>query len=318
MKVNYGGFFRKGQPEKMPQKKELNQSAVWYGMEWKIPAAYFCKEGIVLDLCRSVPRGILEAYYEKWRPLLKNGDMDPGKEAQIQRENPFARDYNVTLEVNGNVCGRENRSSIRWYGLSGVPDSQEADELMDAYSCDRGKAWQFDRISFPWQGEVETLSLTLKALPVYYEGSPRFVTRPGCGSEQIEIQNPSGRSGCRIEIKGCEASVLKEELCQSDREWPRQFQVLTYQIQGWENSEKAIRPVIRDCRMSDEPRKKGDRAADGPAGISVLAVKENHDDFMAETVCSSLHFEPQQETEWMVLFPEVEEGEKTILLTGQE
>lgn len=326
MKVNYGGFFRKEQSAEIPLKRELNRSVVWYGMEWKIPAAYLCKEGIVLDLCRSVPKEVLEAYYKKWKPLLEKEEVDPGQEAQIKRENPFARDYTATLTVDGKIYERERLSSMAWYGLGKEEaNSQEAEELMEAYSCDRCRAWQFDRISFPWpEGkaeEAEVLSVTLKALPVYYEGVPRFVTKPGCGCQQVQIQNPVGIS-CRIEIKGCEASVLKEEMCREGMEWPRQFQILTYEIQDWDGGEavgdKAVRPVIRDCRMSNEPRKKAEGTSGGAIGVSVFAVKEKHGDSGEETVCSSLHFEPQDETEWMVLFPKVEASEKTIFLTGQE
>ena len=112
MKVNYGGFFRKEQSAEIPLKRELNRSVVWYGMEWKIPAAYLCKEGIVLDLCRSVPKEVLEAYYKKWKPLLEKEEVDPGQEAQIKRENPFARDYTATLTVDGKIYERERLSSM--------------------------------------------------------------------------------------------------------------------------------------------------------------------------------------------------------------
>ena len=115
---------------------------------------------------------------------------------------------------------------------------------------------------------------------------------------------------------------MKEEMCREGMEWPRQFQIVTYEIQDWDGGEavgdKAVRPVIRDCRMSDEPRKKAEETSGGAIGVSVFAVKEKHGDSGEETVCSSLHFEPQGETEWMVLFPKVEASEKTIFLTGQE
>lgn len=322
MKVNYGGFFSTRQVAAARQKKELGGSFNWYGMGWKIPAAYLCEEGVVLDVCRFVPRERLEDYYKKWKPILeKEGELHPGNEEEMERENPFARNYSVSLEINGKQFLMEKRSSVRRYGLDGEEDPMEAEELMKEYGCDKNQSWEFARISFPWpEGKEESfhsLTIGLKALPVYYEGSPRFITRPDCEPETIKVKNPVSGEECWIHIISCKAETLAKELFQDGQEWPGEYQALTCRITdgcGGTLPEEE-KPRIQDCVMSDEPRRS---LKNGASSIAVIARPSEKHENGEQTVCSSLHFEQREQTEWMVMFPVTEAEEMTVVLTGQE
>ena len=85
--------------------KELQLGAAfsWAGDEWLVPAAYVCKEGMVLDIIKHVPVEKLFSFREKWELCPENdgSDWEEDKCIRARAENPFEGRFSAELTVNG-------------------------------------------------------------------------------------------------------------------------------------------------------------------------------------------------------------------------
>ena len=82
----------------------------WAGDEWLVPAAYICKEGIVLDIVKRVPVEKLSSFREKWSLSRENdgSDWEEAQRIRAQAENPFHEDIGARLTVNGRTLSQSH------------------------------------------------------------------------------------------------------------------------------------------------------------------------------------------------------------------
>ena len=167
--------------------KELKLDAAfsWAGDEWLVPAAYVCREGIVLDLCKRVPVGQVFGFREKWN-LSKENDGSDWDEAQRLRaiaESPFSERLGAELTVNGQTLRQERGCSLCWDPLYAEGNGRETKRVRGHYGLDELEGWYIERISFPWKGkkkaDIRSLSLHIREDPLEVPGQEFSPERAG-------------------------------------------------------------------------------------------------------------------------------------------
>lgn len=167
--------------------KELKLDAAfsWAGDEWLVPAAYICREGIVLDLCKRVPVEQVFGFREKWN-LSKENDGSDWDEAQRLRaiaESPFSERLGAELTVNGQTLRQERGCSLCWDPLYAEGNGRETKRVRGHYGLDELDGWYIERISFPWKGkkkaDIRSLSLHIREDPLEVPGQEFSPERAG-------------------------------------------------------------------------------------------------------------------------------------------
>ena len=167
--------------------KELQLGAAfsWAGDEWLVPAAYVCREGIVLDLCKRVPVEQVFGFREKWN-LSKENDGSDWDEAQRLRaiaESPFSERLGAELTVNGQTLRQERGCSLCWDPLYAEGNGRETKRVRGHYGLDELDGWYIERISFPWKGkkkaDIRSLSLHIREDPLEVPGQEFSPERAG-------------------------------------------------------------------------------------------------------------------------------------------
>ena len=167
--------------------KELKLDAAfsWAGDEWLVPAAYVCREGIVLDLCKRVPVEQVFGFREKWN-LSKENDGSDWDEAQRLRaiaESPFSERLGAELMVNGQTLRQERGCSLCWDPLYAEGNGRETKRVRGHYGLDELDGWYIERISFPWKGkkkaDIRSLSLHIREDPLEVPGQEFSPERAG-------------------------------------------------------------------------------------------------------------------------------------------
>ncbi len=161
--------------------KELKLDAAfsWSGDEWLVPAAYVCREGIVLDLCKRVSVERLFSFREKWElsPDNDGSNWSDAKQICASAENPLEEDFRAELIVNGKTLPCRHGCALCWNPLYPEGNDLEEKRVRLHYKLDELDGWNIWRISFPWEGKKETrprtLSLHLRESPVHIPG-PEF------------------------------------------------------------------------------------------------------------------------------------------------
>ena len=161
--------------------KELKLDAAfsWSGDEWLVPAAYVCREGIVLDLCKRVSVERMFSFREKWElsPDNDGSNWSDAKQICASAENPLEEDFRAELIVNGKTLPCRHGCALCWNPLYPEGNDLEEKRVRLHYKLDELDGWNIWRISFPWEGKKETrprtLSLHLRESPVHIPG-PEF------------------------------------------------------------------------------------------------------------------------------------------------
>ena len=163
----------------------LGASFSWAGDKWLVPAAYVCREGIVLDLCKRVPVEQVFGFREKWN-LSKENDGSDWDEAQRLRaiaESPFSERLGAELTVNGQTLRQERGCSLCWDPLYAEGNGRENKRVRGHYGLDELDGWYIERISFPWKGkkkaDIRSLSLHIREDPLEVPGQEFSPERAG-------------------------------------------------------------------------------------------------------------------------------------------
>ena len=178
-----GGFW--GAHGKPGKELKLGAAFFWAGDEWLVPAAYICKEGIVLDLCKRVPVEKLFSFRENWglSPENDGSGWDEAKRIRAQAEDPFYDRLAAELTVNGRTLSQRHGCSLCWDPLYPAGNSREQQRVREHYGLDELDAWTARRLSFPWKGKKETdirsLRLHIRENPVEVPGQEFSPEKPG-------------------------------------------------------------------------------------------------------------------------------------------
>lgn len=285
--------------------KELavNKSFTWGGEEWLVPSVYFCGKGLVADMFKKVSIESFREFTEKFG-LDENSDCDgfsDEQQAEIEAENPLNSDIFASIQFGGRKSDMEFSSSDCWNPL--FPDSGDAAEaLLDRYGLDKSFCWLAVRMSIPWRGrkpkKSDSLTLQLRAEKIPVPGAHFKANRPG---DKTEFTNPATGKTHILTV----TDIKRQSLAQFPhigKDEPKFFTLLRVEISP-EISKDAL--LITDCAEGDRTHKGAlprnasaigiIGGADGPTVI-ISEYESGH------TACSSMHFEPEYEPDWCMVF----------------
>ena len=178
-----GGFWG----AKGPAGKEisLGTSFSWGGEEWLVPAAYVCREGVALDICRRVPVEKLVSFRKKWELSPENdaSDWNAAKYIRARAENPFEGRFSAELTVNGQILRRKHSCALCWDPLYPEGNDRESKHVREHYKLGELDGWYIERISFPWKDKKKT---AVKSLRLCLREDPADVPGPEFTPERSE------------------------------------------------------------------------------------------------------------------------------------
>lgn len=334
--------------------KELwvNRKFLWNGEEGFIPAIYVGAEGIIVQLCLSVPLEQIRTFREKWGVPGEDEDWTEEQVEQIERELPFGRHFEMELEAEGERLINSHCTADAWNPLCAWDEAVEVrrpgeystEQLADYYGCDKNSGWYFEKAAFRWNNGKEPaqksgeerlrvpeelpahFKLTLRAKKQSWTGT-HFLTKEGCSEHAVSVENPVTGEQYALTIHECSRETLEESALEVPGKeeiiHPRCCQKLIWSIVPELSPETFS---IRDCAHSDQPRKKkiiqtpeGEREALISAGcyaVHALVVRQKDD--QRHISCSALHHEPFREVEWRTVFQIKEDIADVILEWDRE
>lgn len=293
--------------------KELKLDAAfsWAGDEWLVPAAYVCREGLVLDLCKRVPVERLFSFREKWElsPDNDGSNWSDAKQICASAENPLEEDFRAELIVNGKTLPCRHGCALCWNPLYPEGNDLEEKRVRLHYKLDELDGWNIWRISFPWEGKKETrprtLSLHLRESPVHIPG-PEFT--PEKAGDSITFRLPEKQETytlTALEIQVETLSAFDQTLYTTE---------LAYTIAP-EPPEESI--TLRDFAEPAQLSAQGGHSgcsfgviggADGP---TVLAMGK-------DIVCSQVRQEEKRRVTWTLMFRKKRKEDLQIMLLGEK
>lgn len=318
-----GNFWGKGRRGARPGKAlTVNARFVWGSEQWYVPAVYPCGKGLVVDCCVAVDPARERAFLEKWQPAtLDETRLTRAQRDQLDQENPLNVAFRPCVTVNGKQLPPKSSCAISWLPATllpaGVQNAREAQAILTHYELDEGKAWAFCRCVFPWatvkKPTIKTLRLKLARRPVQLAG-PRFCT-PAVG-EQLNFAHPLSGTHHTLTVLHTEQQTLSPAAFARDGyDFPTHHTVMTFTL---EPELPAERFLLRDCLDNDAPRPKP-RAASTPRaasaayaigiiggadGPTAIYLRNQRSGPAAHTAVSALHFAPQSDVSWRLIFRE--------------
>lgn len=294
------------------------------GSEWLLPAVYFCKKSLIVDLIRLIPEEALARFAGRWYERLKEDPAGEGltKEERLlaEAENPLCSFPSFEARVNGKKAECRGWCGTGWQRVweneSLYAYRDGAQELEEAYGLCGEAGWYCHRIRFLWpEGKrcaALGLSLTVKAGREEYPCGCRFTAGPGCEAFEETFRHPVAGTVHRIRILSCGACALPENafhehpgMSRQRMVFPGNYQTLRYTV----DPELADGDELRildaddgDSPVAEEGAENGGVAAAGVGVILAGSSRPCHPDSGArvKNAASSLHFEPASKTSWYV------------------
>lgn len=297
----------------------VNKQFTWGNECWQVPAMYICRKGLVIDFCVQISVNQIRAFMEKWNLSLDSEctEFDDEQQAAIDAENPLSVHINPQVNLNGSVMQRTHGCSVSWN--PGMPENMynglEAKSIIEHYSLDPSYGWVIWRFSFPWKTkrkpQIRTLRLSIAQEPIAIAG-PHF--RVAASGEQIEFTHPITGVKHTLIVQEYEQQEMSQKHWNDEtQEFPSYFTVMSYTLTP-ELSDRDF--AVTDTVCSDHPRQKqidlnGPTAtnaavigiigsADGPTAIALV----NNAKQKLHATCSALHFQPEKDVEWRIVFNE--------------
>lgn len=320
-----GGYFGKRKPGNRPgQEMPLNARFTWNNEIWHIPAVYIFPKGIVVDFCVEVDPEQEKAFIEKWEPS-KIAEEHPTRELrrQIDNENPLNIEFRPYLTVNENRLMPKSSTAISWIPASCLPsdvqNSKEAARIIKHYGLDDTRAWSFHRTVSLWnpakKPKVKFMSLKLERDTVQIDGI--HFKNPSIG-DMIPFTHPVFRTEHKLTVLDYEQQELSfQSSVNPEYEFPTHHTAMTYTLEPDIPNKNFS---VRDCIDNDEPKRKPNNSfepqvttdacaigiiggADGPTAI-ILSDRKKGTKTVPHAALSALHFEPQENIEWKIVFSE--------------
>ncbi len=301
---------------------ELRRSFVWAEREFYIPAIYFCKEGLVLDLCRKADPETLRRFADKWGLSPENDNtahFSPAQQMQIEAEHPLQANLRCLAVIDGQECPAEHSSTTTWYPSEKDPSVCKANDVSSAlagqYTLDPAFIWCIQRISFRWPHEetpLHSLSLVLQEQPHPLPG-PCFSTN-GTQSNFVFTFPPDGTQHT-LHIEEYRQKTLEGDFMEQEWEYPRQFTAMIYTLTPDLDSSRF---QLRDCSNGDLAR----RRLQPPSALAAkygLEPAATHAAFVGvigagvsticvgkpaplHSVCSAVYFTQPKTVDWMLVY----------------
>lgn len=306
---------------------EVHRSFVWDGREFYIPAVYFCKQGLVLDLCCKVDPEALRRFADKWELTPENDDSDrfsPAQQMRMEAENPLRMDLRCLAVMDGQECAAAHGSATTWHpSTEEEPDVQLTDDVSSSlakqYELGSDFIWYIERFSFPWPcggTPLYSLSFVLQERPRPLPG-PCFCT-DGTQTDFV-FTFPADGTQHTLHIEEYRRETLDGAFPEEEWEYPRQFTEMIYTLTPDLDSSCF---QLRDCSNGDSARR---RAQPSPSplakkyklepqachaafvgviggGVSAVCMASDGESASLHTACSSVHFTQPETVEWMLVF----------------
>jgi len=274
----------------------------WYGgFWWFVPGVYVCREGIVADICRRVPREAVSRFSALWGKWDgREEEMTPMQQVQAQQENPFHFEADFHLETEWGAYNGSSGSSICIRpGRTGEEGSLEA-RIAAEYGLNREDGWQVFRYSFrcreregffeepggamaaahrendlcslPAGGILPDLMLEVAAREVRIPCGCSFTTEKGCGKSVQNFVHPVTGQQVELTILGCREYAINsgDPVLQGHLEGyrlPGYGCVLEYVVKPRPALGESL--VISDCSGGDRPIFLSSAKDCGKAAVSV-------------------------------------------------
>ncbi len=298
--------------ERAGRELPLGKAFEWAGRRWRVPAAYLCGKGLVLDILIEVPAERLRAFIERWKlgPDSDYDNFDAEQHLLIENDNPFSFDFTPTLFLNGKELPCKHGRGRCWDPLYPEQNDEEARAALAHYALDPASGWMLWRYAFPWKTkrrpQLRELSLRLAAEPQSLPG-PHFAPRaPG---DTLAFTDPVTGSPHTLTVRSFAPQCIEENPAFQHNEYiyPPHFMAMGYTVSP------ALPPqrlCIQDCADGDRPRRREapctpDASASrliailgGAHGMAAVGKADEPEQYAA----SSLHFEPVERVEWRLVF----------------
>lgn len=320
-----GGFFGKRRPGDRPgQEMPLNARFSWNHETWHIPAVYLFSKGIVVDFCVEIEPEREKAFIEKWEPArIAEEQLTRDLRRQIDSENPLNVAFRPYLTVNKNRLMSKNSTATSWIPASCLPgdvqNEKESARIMKHYGLDDTRAWSFHRTVFLWatvkKPKIRAMSLKLERNAVQIEGI--HFKDPSVGTV-IPFTHPVFGTKHTLTVLEYEQQELSFRISANPGyEFPTHHTAMTYTLEPDIPNKNVL---VRDCMDNDEPKRKPKYAfkpqaathayaigiiggADGPTAV-ILSDGKSGAKAASHAALSALHFKPQNNIEWKMVFSE--------------
>lgn len=355
MDIYHNGNFRGGRRGSRLTPVPVQRTFLWEGQEIYIPAIYVGKAGAVLDVCAKIPVEEMTAFLKKWPRERRLSLKTPEEYEQIDADHPGSRDFLAEMSLDDMPLTLASSCSINWYPRAVFQMGNEADapaqdgewendkdaeELLEAYGCDRAFCWHFGRLNYNWKEEPilsprqAALEFRMQQVPVtagYFTTSvntsgqlhlrtnrpeslsatSEIPVRANDGADAVKAVHPVTGQEYTLTLHECQQTRHSfDEIGAEDVSYPEYGQLLSYSI-----SPEIDRQLfdIRDCSEGDRPRKKkaskDSGSAQGAAAVFMAGKSAVPERRMA---ASSLHFEPVEEVRWRMVFQVQRKGNLKI------
>ncbi len=265
------------------------------GHEWRIPAVYACREGLVVDVAIATDTGAVRAFLAKWAP---DGDtrisrFSKAERMRLERESPTNLDFGITLTLNGRELKYNGMSGSGWAPIEGWENGSALRKL-EHYGLDKTRCWQFSRIRFPWKQreEIESLSAEIELRPAEIPGETFTVSGAG---DVIRLTNPETGAEYSLTVLDYGAETIEQEDFGIDEyEYPSNCAVMEYAL-----APDDCGVSICDSTEGDRPRRKSPGIGSASGGVFAIIRSGSGG---GRCAASSMYFEAPERIEWLPVF----------------
>ena len=273
-RVYFSAWFgeRGGKGEKPGAEMPVNVQFSWDGRLWRVPAAYLCAKGLVLDLIVSATREEMQAYAQKWESL---GELSPFEARAAEAESPLRDDFSPSVQINGQHARMKRMSTLTMLA-DGRELSPTDRQVLSHYGLDEHTPTLLCRVAFPWvtskKPTLRSLRLCMSRRPVILTGKPFTVDAVG---QRMVLTHPLSGTEHTLTVEQMHASTLHQtDLENLPYRLPTNGVRLLYSLSpDLPDSEFSL----RDVRQNDMPVKQPMREdredrADDFCSVAVVSV----------------------------------------------
>lgn len=306
----------------------LNNEFEFAQHNWKVPAAYVCSQGLIIDACMQVSPQEWNHFIQTYA-LFEGQDFTLWQQMRVDAEHPFLLNLRPSVLANGNPLSWNGTSTSYHVPFDNLHSNDtEQWRILGRYHLDPTMGWAIHRMRFAWsekeQLNPQTLKLTMAQEPCRMPGQHFEVTSAG---DTVELQLPENKGHCTLTVLNYKSDEIQYQPPYEDgMEYPSHYTEMIYSLspelpKGYLS--------IHDCCSSDQPREKQIHSdcsvsegplyeatigiiggIDGPTAICISASSKDD----SHSACSALHFEPASKVEWFPVFQLTPAEPKSIQL----
>lgn len=267
------------------REQAVNKTVALAGGTWHVPAVYLCEDGIVVDTFLEVSLQQLDDFRSKWSDLSEEL-LSMAEKLQRQLDDPLTAAVTGILTVNDKPLRCKRSFSTIWNPL--CDNAAQVRRILNHYKLDPDYGYLFRRYCFLRKGKyppIRTMQLTLEAVPVMVPEESFTVQEAG---KRFRFVHPcTGLEHSFIVLSESKEALNPNFLTNH----PCYYTRLTYAL------EPSISP--ENFRVVDQnPGDWWEGYQDDPAA-TVYADKKPDPGRYA---LSSLHYEPQDQVCWQMIF----------------